>query len=68
MITNTWFQQLPQKLYTWKSPSDTTGNQINYIMINQRFRNCIKLAKTLTGADINSDHNPGKVKMKDKLK
>ena len=37
-------------------------------MINQRFRNCIKLAKTLPGADINSDHNPVKVKMKVKLK
>ena len=24
IITNTWFQQLPPKLYTWKSPGDTT--------------------------------------------
>ena len=67
MITNTWFWQPPQKLYTWKSPGDTR-NQIDYIMINQRFRNYIKLAKTLLGADINSDHNPVKVKMKVKLK
>ena len=37
-------------------------------MINQRFRNCIKLAKTLPRADINSDHNPVKDKMKVKLK
>ena len=37
-------------------------------MINQRFRNCIKLAKTLPGPDISSDHNPVKVKMKVKLK
>ena len=29
-------------------------------MINQRFRNYIKLAKTLPGADINSDHSPTK--------
>ena len=45
IITNTWFQQLPQKFYTWKGPGDTTRNQINYIMFNQRYRNCIKLAK-----------------------
>ena len=68
IITNTWFQQQQQKLYTWKSPGDTTRNQIDYIMINQRFRNCIKLAKTLPAAAINSDHNPVKVKMKVKLK
>ena len=52
----------------WKSPGDTTRNQIDYKMINQRFRNCIKLAKTLPGTDINSDHNPVKFKMKVKLK
>ena len=34
IITNTWFQQPPQKLYTWKSPGDATRNQIDYIMIN----------------------------------
>ena len=51
-----------------ESPGDTTRNQIDYIMINQRFRNCIKLGKIFTGADINSDHNPVKVKMKVKLK
>ena len=68
LITNTWFQQLPQKLYMWKSPGGTMKNQIDYIMINQRFRKYIKLAKPLPGADINYDHNPVKVKMKVKLK
>ena len=68
MIRNTWFQQPPQKLYTWKSLGDTARNQIDCIMINQRFRNSIKLAKTPPEADINSDHNPVKVKMKVKLK
>ena len=45
MITNTWFQQPPQKLHTWKSPGDTIRSQTDYIMINQSFRNCIKIAK-----------------------
>ena len=37
-------------------------------MINQRFRNCIKLAKSLPGADINSDHNLVKVKSESQTK
>ena len=67
-VTNTWFQQPPRKLYTWKSPGDIIRNQIDYIIINERFRNCIKQAKTYPGADINSDHNPVVIKIKVKLK
>ena len=37
-------------------------------MINQTSRNSIKLAKNLPAADINSYHNPVKVKMKFKVK
>ena len=46
IIANTWFQQPVRKLYTWKSPGDISRNQIDYIMFNERFRNCIKQAKT----------------------
>ena len=35
-----------------------TRNQIDYILIRNRFRNSIKRCKTYPGADINSDHNP----------
>ena len=37
-------------------------------MINQRFRNCVKQARTYPGADINSDHNPVTIMFKVKLK
>ena len=37
-------------------------------MIDQRFRNCLKQARTYLGADINSDHNPVTIKIKVKLK
>ena len=37
-------------------------------MVNQRFRNSIKNAKTFSGADINSHHNPVFIKMQVKLK
>ena len=68
IIANTWFQQPVRKLYKWKSPGDISRNQIDYIMFNERFRNCIKQAKTYPGADMNSDHNPVVVKINMKLK
>ena len=37
-------------------------------MINTRFRNSVKQAKTYPGADIGSDHNPVVVKVKINLK
>ena len=45
IIANTWFQQPVRKLHTWKSPGDISRNQIDYIMFNERFGNCIKQAK-----------------------
>ena len=68
IIANTWFQQPVRKLYTWKSPGDISRNQIDYIMFNERFRNCMKQAKTYPEADMNSDHNPVVVKINMKLK
>ena len=53
LIANTWFQQPVRKLYRWKSPRDISRNQIDYIMFNDRFRNCIKQAKTYPKADMN---------------
>ena len=68
IIANTWFQQQVRKLYTWKSPGDISRNQIDCIRFNERFRNCIKQAKTSPGANLNSDHNPVVVKINMKLK
>ena len=39
-----------------------------YIMINQRFKNCVKQDRTYLGEDINSDHNHVTFKFKIKLK
>ena len=55
IIANTWFQQPVRKLYTWKSSGGISKNQIDYIMFNERFRNCIKQARNYPGADMNSD-------------
>uniref|UniRef100_A0A8D9AT98 Craniofacial development protein 2 n=1 Tax=Cacopsylla melanoneura TaxID=428564 RepID=A0A8D9AT98_9HEMI len=59
---NTFFQQPPRRLYTWRSPQDrpekVVRNQIDFILINKRYRNCCTSMRTYPGADINSDHVP----------
>jgi len=70
-ITNTWFDLPPRKLYTWKSPQDTpqniVRNQIDYILINRRFKTSISRVSTYPGADVPSDHNLLLSKLKIKL-
>ena len=56
IITNTWFKNHPRRRWTWRSPGDTCKNQIDYITINERFRNSITQSKSYPGADCNSDH------------
>ena len=58
VIMNTWFKEHPRRLYTWKSPGDHSGNQIDYIAINSQFKRGIKGVKTYPGADCGSDHVP----------
>ncbi|XP_019766418.1 craniofacial development protein 2-like [Dendroctonus ponderosae] len=61
-ITNTFFKLHQRRLYTWTSTAETedmiVSNQIDFILVKQRFRNSIKSAKTYPEADIGSDHNP----------
>ena len=68
VIANTLFQHPKRRLYTWSSPGDLYRNQIDFIMVSQRHRNCIKQTKTYPSADVNSDHNPVVMDMKVKLK
>ena len=60
VIMNTWFQQHPRRLWTWRSPGGEYKNQIDYITINHRFRNSVKKVKTYPGSDcgIGCDHVP----------
>uniref|UniRef100_A0A3Q1EK63 Endonuclease/exonuclease/phosphatase domain-containing protein n=1 Tax=Acanthochromis polyacanthus TaxID=80966 RepID=A0A3Q1EK63_9TELE len=68
LIMNTMFKHHPKNIHTWKSPGYVYRNQIDYIMINDRFRNSVKNVKTHPGADIDSDHNPVVMTLKLKLK
>ncbi|MCT5353406.1 hypothetical protein LZK34_32790, partial [Pseudomonas aeruginosa] len=56
MIMNAWFQHHPRRLYTWVSPGDRSRNQIDYITVNQRFKNAVQQVKGYPGADCASDH------------
>ena len=40
-IANTHFQKPERKLYTWRSPGDVYRNQIDFLLINKRFKNCV---------------------------
>jgi|UniRef100_A0A2S2QFY1 exonuclease III len=58
-VMNTCFKLPKRRLYTWKSPADTKEhvirNQIDYILINNRYRNAIQSVKTYPGANVPSD-------------
>ena len=56
IIGNTMFEQHKRQRYTWISPVDSKRYQVDYILIQERFQNCLKNVRTLSGADINSDH------------
>ena len=68
VVTNTFFKQHPRRVYAWQSPGDMYRNQIDYIMIKQRYKNSIKNVQTYPGADVNSDHCLLVAKMKLRLK
>ena len=53
---------------TWTSPDNRTKNQIDHIVINQKWRRSMKDVKAIRGADIGSDHNLVLCKLKLKLK
>ena len=68
IIENIIFWQPPRRLWTWKYPGDNIRNQIDYAMINTRFRNSLISCKTYPGADCYSDHVPIISKARLKLK
>ena len=66
-ITNTWFQQKSTAQHTWTAPNGETKNQIDYVLVDKRFRNGVQNSKSMPGADCESDHNPVIMKMKIRL-
>ena len=56
VIANTLIENHPRHLYTWIYPDKYTRNQIDYVMINHKWKARLKNAKTRPDADCNSDH------------
>lgn len=54
---NTFFQHHVRRLYTWKSPGDRCRNQIDYVLINARWRSTAENSRAYPGADCGSDHH-----------
>lgn len=40
----------------WRSSDDTTENQIDHFIVNNKWRRSIQHVRTFRGADANSDH------------
>ena len=68
VITNSLFQQLKRRLYTWTSQDGQYPNQIDYILCSQTWRSSIQSAKTRPGANCGSDHELLIAKFRLKLK
>ena len=68
VVTNTWFKQEKRRRYTWKKPGDNGRYQMDYIMMRQRCKNCVKSSCSYPGADIDSDHNLVAMRVQIKLK
>src|SRR5437867_5494448 len=61
------FQQRKSAQHTWISSDKVTKNQIDFVLVDKRFRNGIQNSKSMPGADCDSDHNTVVVKIKIRL-
>ena len=68
VVTNTWNEQREEERHTWISPDGRTKNQIDYILIDKRYRNSVTKSKARPEADCGSDHNPVVADVETKLK
>ncbi|GFN73579.1 endonuclease-reverse transcriptase [Plakobranchus ocellatus] len=57
-VMNTWCENDPERRWTWKSPGDRYRNMIDFILIQEPFRDSITSCKSMTEADCGSDHVP----------
>ena len=69
-LANTYGPHKPSRRWTWHSPNGQHHNQIDYILLKQRCRSGINIAKTRSfpGADIGSDHDLVMVNFRLRLK
>ncbi|KAL4112803.1 hypothetical protein QTP88_016532 [Uroleucon formosanum] len=56
-ITNTNFKHHIRRLYTWQSPCGQYRNQIDYILVRNRWKSSVRDTKTYPGMVCGSEHN-----------
>jgi hypothetical protein len=56
-IANSNFEHHIRRLYTWQSPCGQYRNQIDYILLRNRWKLSIRDVNTYPGMDCGSDHN-----------
>ena len=65
-IKSTSGVQAKERRHIWVSPNGKLEKQIDYILINQRYRNCLRQSRPITKPDCGTDHNMvvvGKIKI-----
>ena len=67
-IRSTTFPHKDTHKETWYSADSRTANQIDHVLISNRFRSTITDIRDLREPDIGSDHNLLKIKFKVKLR
>ena len=67
-IMNTCFEKTKRRLYTWTSPDGKYRNQIDYVLIKQRWKSMVRDVQTRPGADCGTDHELLVATLKLKLK
>ena len=68
VVGNTLFNHHPRRLYTWVAPNGETKNQIDYFLVQKRWKSTLKNVKTVPGAVFDTDHNLLCSKLRNKLK
>ena len=56
-ITNTAFKHHERHRYTWQSPGGNYRNQIDFILVKNRWKRCEENSRAYSGPDCGSDHN-----------
>ena len=53
-IMNTWFKQPKRRVYAWKASRDCNRYQLDYIIVQNRYKNSVKNAHAYSRADVKS--------------